>query len=114
MREVERSLNRLDIDHIDVYLVHNFDESIPIEETARALDDLVHQGQSTLYRVLQPFGMASVQSTLDSTRIKSGTLYVHAKSIQFATPRIGAGNFPLRTKRGAGRDGLQSVSRGDC
>ena len=45
MREVERSLNRLDIDHIDVYLVHNFDESTPIEETARALDDLVHQGK---------------------------------------------------------------------
>ncbi|MDE2697953.1 MAG: aldo/keto reductase, partial [Gemmatimonadota bacterium] len=37
MREVERSLNRLDTDHIDVYLVHNFDESTPIEETARAL-----------------------------------------------------------------------------
>ena len=45
MREVEHSLNRLDTDHIDVYLVHNFDESAPIEETARALDDLVHQGK---------------------------------------------------------------------
>ena len=56
MREVERSLNRLDTDHIDVYLVHNFDESTPIEETARALDDLVHQGKVRLYRVLQPFG----------------------------------------------------------
>ena len=45
MREAERSLRRLDTDHIDVYLVHHFDDSTPIEETARALDDLVHQGK---------------------------------------------------------------------
>ena len=45
MQEVERSLSRLDTDHIDVYLVHNFDEETTLEETARALDDLVHQGK---------------------------------------------------------------------
>ena len=45
LREVERSLERLDTDHIDVYLVHNFDEGTILEETARALDDLVHQGK---------------------------------------------------------------------
>ena len=45
MREVERSLTRLDTDHIDVYLVHTFDESTPLEETIRALDDLVHSGK---------------------------------------------------------------------
>ena len=35
----------MDTDHIDVYLVHHIDDSTPIEETARALDDLVHQGK---------------------------------------------------------------------
>ncbi len=45
MREVERSLTRLDTDHIDVYLVHTFDESTPLEETIRALDDLVRSGK---------------------------------------------------------------------
>ena len=45
MREVERSLTRLDTDHIDVYLVHTFDESAPLEETIRALDDLVRSGK---------------------------------------------------------------------
>ena len=41
MREVERSLKRLDTDRIDVYLLHSFDATTPIEETIRALDDLV-------------------------------------------------------------------------
>lgn len=45
MREVERSLKRLDTDHIDVYLTHIFDESAPLEETLRALDDLVRAGK---------------------------------------------------------------------
>ena len=45
MREVERSLRRLQTDHIDVYLLHGFDEETPLEETIRALDDLVRAGK---------------------------------------------------------------------
>ena len=45
LREVERSLTRLDTDHIDVYLAHVFDDSTPLEETVRALDDLVRSGK---------------------------------------------------------------------
>lgn len=45
MREVERSLKRLDTDHIDVYLVHVYDPTTPQEETIRALDDLVRSGK---------------------------------------------------------------------
>ena len=45
LREVERSLKRLDTDHIDIYLVHSFDQHTPQEETIRALDDLVHSGK---------------------------------------------------------------------
>ena len=45
MREVERSLRQIDTDHIDFYLVHRFDELSPLEESVRALDDLVHSGK---------------------------------------------------------------------
>ena len=45
MREVEGSLKRLGTDYIDLYQVHNFDPSTPLEETLRALDDLVRQGK---------------------------------------------------------------------
>ncbi|NKB71354.1 MAG: aldo/keto reductase [Candidatus Latescibacteria bacterium] len=45
MREVERSLKRLQVDHIDLYLLHNFDPDTPLEETLRAMDDLVRQGK---------------------------------------------------------------------
>lgn len=45
MREVELSLSRLGTDYIDLYQVHNFDHTTPLEETLRALDDLVRQGK---------------------------------------------------------------------
>lgn len=45
MREVEASLRRLKTDYIDLYQVHSWDPYTPLEETLRALDDLVRQGK---------------------------------------------------------------------
>lgn len=42
---VEKSLRRLQTDYIDLYQVHGWDVLTPIEETLRALDDLVRQGK---------------------------------------------------------------------
>ena len=45
MRSVEESLQRLQTDYIDVYMIHRPDPRMPIEETLRALDDLVRDGK---------------------------------------------------------------------
>ena len=45
MAEVENSLRRLKTDYIDLYQIHWHDPHVPIEETLRALDDLVRQGK---------------------------------------------------------------------
>lgn len=42
---VEASLKRLRTDHLDLCYFHTFDPSTPIEESLRAMDDLVHQGK---------------------------------------------------------------------
>lgn len=41
---VKASLKRLQLDHIDLYQIHGFDPATPIEETLRALDQLVRHG----------------------------------------------------------------------
>ena len=46
MREVEDTLQRLQTDYLDLYLLHNFDPETPMEETLRATDDLVRQGKT--------------------------------------------------------------------
>lgn len=45
MREVERSLRRLDTDHIDVYILHVHNDDVPLDEQFRALENLVQQGK---------------------------------------------------------------------
>lgn len=39
------SLKRLGTDYLDLYFCHRYDAETPIEETARAMDDLIHQGK---------------------------------------------------------------------
>jgi aryl-alcohol dehydrogenase-like predicted oxidoreductase len=45
MKAVEDSLSRLKTDWLDLYQVHRFDPLTPVEETLRALDDLVRSGK---------------------------------------------------------------------
>jgi aryl-alcohol dehydrogenase-like predicted oxidoreductase len=44
-KAVEKSLQRLGVEHIDLYYVHRVDADIPIEETVGAMADLVKQGK---------------------------------------------------------------------
>jgi aryl-alcohol dehydrogenase-like predicted oxidoreductase len=45
IQSAERSLKRLGTDYIDIYHLHGFDATSPVEETLRALDDLVREGK---------------------------------------------------------------------
>jgi aryl-alcohol dehydrogenase-like predicted oxidoreductase len=44
-RQLESSLRRLGVDHVQMYLTHDWDPDVPIAETLGALDDLVREGK---------------------------------------------------------------------
>jgi aryl-alcohol dehydrogenase-like predicted oxidoreductase len=46
MASIDGSLRRLGLDHVDLYQIHGFDPATPIEDTVRALDDVVRSGKA--------------------------------------------------------------------
>ena len=46
MSEIDKSLKRLGMDYVDLYIIHRWDYSTPIEETAAALHDVVKAGKA--------------------------------------------------------------------
>ncbi len=46
MHAIDASLERLGVDHVDLYQIHGWDPATPIEETLRTLDDIVRSGRA--------------------------------------------------------------------
>ena len=46
MSAIDASLQRLGMDHVDLYQIHRWDYEVPIEETLEALHDVVHAGKA--------------------------------------------------------------------
>lgn len=67
MESIERTLKRFDTDYIDLYFCHRFDAETPVEETVRAMDDLVHQGK-VLYWGTSVWSGAQIQDAVDTAR----------------------------------------------
>ena len=63
VRALENSLRRLNTDYIDLYFIHRFDDKTPLEETLRALDDMVSQGK-VLYLGASNFAAWQVSKAL--------------------------------------------------
>ncbi|MDX2276900.1 MAG: aldo/keto reductase [Hyphomonadaceae bacterium] len=65
----EASLKRLNTDRIDLYQVHNFDSLTPLEETLRALDDLVRTGKVRFIGCSNHFAWQTVKALGLSERL---------------------------------------------
>jgi aryl-alcohol dehydrogenase-like predicted oxidoreductase len=80
-RAVEASLKRLGTDRLDLYFVHQIDPDTPVEETLRALDDLVRAGKICLPRCQQ---LGSVANRACSGQVRTpwvGTICLRAADV---------------------------------
>lgn len=63
MESVHQSLERLGTDYVDLFFCHRFDPETPVEETLRALEDLVRQGK-ILYPAVSEWTAAQMERAL--------------------------------------------------
>lgn len=100
---VQASLKRLGTDHIDLYQMHGWDPATPVEETIRALDDLVRQGliryigvsNWAAWQVATALGVAN---TLGASRFQTyqGYYSLAGREIEReVTPMVGAHGLGL-------------------
>ncbi len=100
VRTVEASLKRLKSDRIDLLYCHSWDAETPIEETLRAVDDLIHQGK-VLYAGASNFPTWVLTSALWTSDVRN--LY-RVEAIQsvfnILQPGLGYEMIPLAQKYG--------------
>ena len=63
VRQLDSSLDRLDLDYVDLYLAHEFDPAVPIGETMAAFEDLRKAGRIGAYGVSN-FDAAQLEAAL--------------------------------------------------
>ncbi len=100
VRTVEGSLKRLKTDRIDLLYCHSWDAETPIEETLRAIDDLIHQGK-VLYAGASNFPTWVLASALWTSDVRN--LY-RVEAIQsvfnILQPGLAIEMIPLARKHG--------------
>jgi len=71
-RQIETSLERLDVDHVDLYLAHEFDPDTPVEETVATFAGLVEAG------VVKAWGV----SNFDADQLRSVLAFGRPAALQ--------------------------------
>jgi voltage-dependent potassium channel beta subunit len=63
IEQVNASLKRMNLDYVDIFYCHRYDQETPVEETLRAIDDLIRQGK-ILYAGVSEWSAAQIEEAV--------------------------------------------------
>jgi voltage-dependent potassium channel beta subunit len=103
MEQADASLKRLEVDYIDLYYCHRFDSETPVEETLRALDDLVRQGK-VLYLGVSEWTAEQITEAIHLADKKLlDRFVVNQPQYSMLYPKIEKEIIPVSEKHGVGQ-----------
>ncbi len=114
IRECERSLKRLRTDYIDIYYMHEWDGTTPVEETMAALDTLVQQGKVRYIGCSNYSGWHIMKSLAVADRDRPPALRHAADPLHAGGARGGIRASADLGRSGAGGSGLEPAGRRAC
>ncbi|MCZ8514771.1 aldo/keto reductase family protein [Paenibacillus filicis] len=106
------SLKRLGMDYIDVYYCHRFDENAPLEETLRALDDLVTQGKVLYVGVSMWTAAQMLEAHAIADRLLLDRIVVNQPAYNMFRRSIEEEVIPVGTKLGIGQVVYSPLAQG--
>lgn len=110
--QCDASLKRLGMDYIDIYYCHRFDPETPVEETLRALDDLVRQGK-VLYVGVSMWTAAQMEEALAiADRYLLDRIVVNQPLYNMFERSIEKEIIPLGEKKGIGQVVYSPLAQG--
>ncbi len=103
LEQCQASLRRLQTEYIDIYQCHRYDEETPLEETVRAMDDLVRRGL-VLYWGFSEWSKSQVERCMEVCRRGGWTAPVSSQpQYNLLTRGIERGVMPVCAAHGIGQ-----------
>ena len=107
MASIDASLQRLGLDYVDLYQIHRWDPSTPIEETMEALHDVVKAGKARYIGASSMFAWQFAKAQAAADRIGGDALRLDAEPLQPRLPRGGARDDPAVHRPGRRRAAVE-------
>lgn len=112
MEQCEASLKRLGLDYIDIYYCHRYDKETPLEETLRALDDLVTQGKVLYVGVSEWTAAQMTEAHAIADRLLLDKIVVNQPVYNMFNRYIEKEIIPLGMQKGIGQVVFSPLAQG--
>ncbi|QTH41318.1 aldo/keto reductase family protein [Cohnella sp. LGH] len=112
MEQCEASLKRMGADYIDLYYCHRYDENTPLDETLRAMDDLVTQGKVLYVGISEWREWQIAEAAGLAERLHLDPIVVNQPEYNMFTRRIEADIVPMCEKQGIGQVVFSPLAHG--
>ena len=111
LSSLDQSLDRMGLDHVDVFYHHRFDPDTPLEETMGALDTAVRQGK-TRYVGISSYSAARTRQAVAILRDLGTPLLVHQPSYSMLNRWIERGLLDVLDEEGVGCVAFSPLAQG--
>ncbi len=111
LSSLDQSLDRMGLDHVDVFYHHRFDPDTPLEETMGALDTAVRQGK-TRYVGISSYSAARTRQAVAILRDLGTPLLVHQPSYSMLNRWIEGGLLDVLDEEGVGCVAFSPLAQG--
>jgi L-glyceraldehyde 3-phosphate reductase len=111
LASLEQSLQRMRLDHVDIFYSHRFDPDTPLEETMGALDTAVKQGKAR-YAGISSYGPRHTEEAIEILRHLGTPLLIHQPSYSMFNRWIEAELLDVLGREGVGCIAFSPLAQG--